>query len=246
MSLIRMDYRKRRRVDFRQRRFGFTLIELLVVVAIIAVLVAMLLPALNQARDKARSAVCKSNQYQIGLGINQYANDNNGIMFKSYPGFTWWYWAMAFQKYLPYPDTELQQTSAGKIWVCPSAIGKSPNPNVQIVVNSYLRMANRDNSDGTSGWISLSRIQEPARQIFLIDGIVGGVYDNVSPKGLTYAGSWSGGVTNYNYVSFYHIYSGCAAFNHSERANILLSDWHVDDRAMPDISLDMCDDPDPK
>ena len=66
---------------------NFTLIELLVVVAIIGILASMLLPSLAKARDRAKTAVCKSNQKQVSIAIQMYSDDYDEHIPRA--GYSW-------------------------------------------------------------------------------------------------------------------------------------------------------------
>jgi prepilin-type N-terminal cleavage/methylation domain-containing protein/prepilin-type processing-associated H-X9-DG protein len=109
-----------------RNRAGFTLIELLVVIAIIAILAAILFPVFAQAREKARSAACLSNQKQIGTALMMYGQDfDEGlpcwaewVMSPPGPNAPSSYWQAKLQPYIKSGNPDANDNTG--VWQCPS------------------------------------------------------------------------------------------------------------------------------
>lgn len=82
----------------KKSRKSFTLIELLVVIAIIAILASMLLPALNKAREKAKSVKCINNLKQLGQTTIMYVGDNRDCYTSPYHASNG-YWGYVLRTY---------------------------------------------------------------------------------------------------------------------------------------------------
>jgi prepilin-type N-terminal cleavage/methylation domain-containing protein/prepilin-type processing-associated H-X9-DG protein len=79
---------------------SFTLVELLVVIGIIAILSALGLAGMSHAIRSAHFAASISNVRQIGVGIIDYANDNDSQLPTWYNDSTSQYWWQTLAPYL--------------------------------------------------------------------------------------------------------------------------------------------------
>lgn len=110
-------------------RDAFTIVELLVVIGIIAILAALLMPALTQAKNKAKQIQCTANLRQLYLGFAVYANYNDGRAmpcgsFSAGEGPLWMETMMTKQLGIPW-TTAGRWSSPSRIFRCP-VLGETP------------------------------------------------------------------------------------------------------------------------
>jgi prepilin-type N-terminal cleavage/methylation domain-containing protein/prepilin-type processing-associated H-X9-DG protein len=161
---------------------AFTLIELLVVVAIIAVLVAILLPAIQKARENARTILSLTNMKNQASGVMMYEMD-----WKVYPPVYWgdssqppWdrtIWAQFIYNYLhgnsrtptmtPGCWGQILQVAASKIFVCPSAkepgygITDKPGYGIHYAYSDVLHQIPSDGQErNTNIWLRESKFSK--------------------------------------------------------------------------------------